>query len=249
MRRRETAKGASRLRVFCISCFRILSRFILSADMLEVLRAAGAGCVDLLFPPRCLTCGALADPFCDGCRAGIRPVDPATGVPPGVTAARCVGYHEDALRKAVLLLKFQRKTALSAPLGELLAAELEPILASWQPDRLIPVPIHWTRRLERGFNQSELLAGEVARRCGLRVERSLKRIRRTPPQVGLGQFERATNLLGAFAVHTLGRPIAGSRVVLVDDVLTTGATLAECAAVLRTARVAEVYAITVSRQL
>lgn len=209
------------------------------------LQEIGAGLMDLLFPPRCLTCGALAEPFCPECRARIRPLAPGMLLPTGVTDTRSVGYHEAVLREAVLQLKFSRKTALAGPLGELLADELEEVASTWQAHALVPVPIHWTRRWERGFNQSELLAGVVAHRCGLPVRSALRRTRATPPQVGLTGAQRATNLRSAFAVDSR-HLLPGGRFILVDDVTTTGATLAECASVLRGAGAAEVFALTVT---
>jgi ComF family protein len=117
--------------------------------------------------------------------------------------------------------------------------------AGWRPDALVPVPIHALRRLERGFNQSELLAGELGRLAGLPVVRALRRTRYTPPQVGRSRAERQTNLLGAFAGDPR-RPVRGARVVLIDDVRTTGGTLSECAGVLRAGGASQVFALTVT---
>lgn len=204
-----------------------------------------AGLVDLLYPPRCLLCGALATPFCPTCRVGISPVPAGAPVPAGIAGVRTVGYHEGPLREAVLRLKFHRKVALAAPLGELAAAELRPVLTRWRPAALVPVPIHRFRQWERGYNQAELIAEEVGRRCGLPVVPALRRIRATPPQVGRSHGERAVNLRGAFAV-TQSKRVQGARLLLVDDVRTTGATLAECAETLRAAGAAQLYALTVT---
>jgi ComF family protein len=217
----------------------------LAKNILEALCETAGAAADLLFPPRCLTCGALAQAFCAGCRSRVRPLEEDAPVPEETADARSAGYHEGELRRAVLLLKFSRKTALARPLGELLAAELEGVLDAWQPDALVPVPIHWTRRLERGFNQSELIAEAAARRTGVPALPALRRTRRTPPQVGQSRDRRAHNIRGAFAVEPR-RDVAGKRLVLVDDVRTTGSTLAECARVLREADAAEVFALTVT---
>ena len=211
----------------------------------DVLRELGAGLVDLVFPPRCLTCDALADPFCAGCRSEIAAVEPGAPVPAGVADVLSAGYHEKALRKAVLRLKFGRKTALSAPLGALLAGELAKVRETWRPDALTPVPIHWTRQLERGYNQAELLADAVSRELHLPLLPALTRVRRTRHQVGLSREERVANPKGTFAAVSR-IPVKGLRIVLVDDVRTTGATLSECASVLRTAGAAETYAVTVT---
>jgi competence protein ComFC len=217
---------------------------LLNPEM-DIVKGLTAAAVDLLYPPRCLACDALAEPFCCRCRAAIRPVGEDGPLPLGIDSAAAAGYHEGPLRHAVLRLKFDRKVVLARPLGELIAAAVETRRAEWQPDVLVPVPIHWTRRLERGFNQSELLALEVSRRCNLPRLAALKRIRPTPRQTGLSGDVRRENLRGAFAAVP-DVPVAGLRVVLLDDVRTTGATLEECAAALRTAGAAAVFAATVS---
>jgi ComF family protein len=211
--------------------------------MLAAFHKLGAGLTDLLFPPRCLTCGDLAPVFCAACRATVRRPGAEALVPLDLTDARSLGYHEERLRDAVLRLKFGGKTALAAPLGELLAAELEPLLPAWRPHALVPVPVHWSRRLERGFNQAELLARAAGRRCRLPALPALRRTRRTRPQVGLTDRERAANVVGAFAASA---PVTDRRLVLIDDVRTTGATLSECARTLLAAGAAAVYALTVT---
>lgn len=208
-----------------------------------MLRDLSASLVDLLFPPKCLTCGALAEPFCRECRAAV---EPAHGLapPPGVGAIRSAGYHDGPLRRAVLRLKFERKVALVSPLAMLLVEELELVRDRWTPDALAPVPLHWMRRLERGFNQSGLLAEELGKRSGLPVAPALRRVRSTGHQVGRSAEERALGIRDAFTA----RPewVRGKRLVLVDDVWTTGATVGECAAVLRRAGAAEVFVLTVT---
>jgi ComF family protein len=112
---------------------------------------------------------------------------------------------------------------------------------------LVPVPLHPRRRRERGFNQSELLATELARRTGLRVApAALVRRRDTSPQAGLTAAARRANVAGAFAVRQRAR-VSGRPVVLVDDVFTTGATARGCARVLREAGASEVRVLTVAR--
>jgi ComF family protein len=147
----------------------------------------------------------------------------------------------------VLRLKFSRKSALAVSLGDLLAEALRAELPGWTPDLLVPVPIHWRRGWDRGFNQSELLAQRVQRRLGIPAVNALRRTRYTPPQLGLTRGQRATNLQGAFIPVRADRVI-GQRVVLVDDVWTTGATLAECAQILIAAGATAVYALTVSHE-
>lgn len=210
-------------------------------------REIGAGFLDLLFPPVCSVCDEPGEAFCDACRTQIREVPPDAEPIEGLEVAS-LGLHEGPLRTAVLQLKFGRRTRLARPLGELLGALLETRGERWIPDALVPVPMHWTRRLERGFNQSELLASWAGRTAGIPVARALRRVRRTRPQVGLSGAERRRNLRDAFRAAPGGR-LAGLRLVLVDDVCTTGTTLRLCAATLRRAGAAEVFALTCSREL
>lgn len=213
--------------------------------MWDVLREVGNGLLDLLYPPRCLLCDGLDDPFCLACQGEIEPLEPGAPIPRGVADVRSVGYHSGPLQSAVLHLKFRRKVALARPLGELLARELKPALPAWRPDAIVPVPIHTFRQWERGYNQAELIARVVGRECGVPVAEALRRTRATPPQVGRTRAQRAVNLRGVFAVAR-AKQVHGARLVLLDDVRTTGATLAECAATLREAGAAEVYALTVT---
>lgn len=110
----------------------------------------------------------------------------------------------------------------------------------------MPVPLHWRRRLERGFNQSELLAEAVARRYGQRPVHAIRRRRHTEAQAGLSNAGRRTNVAGAFAVVRKDA-VAGRRIILVDDVMTTGATAAACARALKRAGAQRVVLITLAR--
>lgn len=199
--------------------------------------------LDLLFPPRCLTCGALAPPFCDACRAEIRPAPEPLPAPYPAAALHCVGLHGGSLRRAVLRLKYDHRTALAAPLAGLLA---EALARTGVPpaDGIVPVPLHWTRRLERGFNQSELLAARLARHLGVPVVPALRRLRPTRAQARLGAGARAQNVAGAFRARTGALP--GPALLLVDDVCTTGGTLVACAEALLSAGARRVTAVTVT---
>jgi competence protein ComFC len=207
----------------------------------ETLDQFGAGILDLVYPPKCLTCGAMAEPFCAACAAAIAPAEDL--VPPGaILDIRSAGYHEGPLREAVLRLKFGRKLALVTPLAELLGDSVD---REWRPDALVPVPDHWTRRLGRGYNQAELLARQLGRLLETPVEIALRRVRHTGQQIGHGAVERSQRLRGAFDLHPKAS-VSGRRVLLVDDVWTTGATLGECSTVLQQAGASAVYAVTVT---
>lgn len=206
------------------------------------IRALGAGLLDLLFPPRCFACAAYGAAFCAACRARIEPAQPIPA-PPGLAEIAAAGSHSGVLRQAVLELKFSARLALVEPLGELIAEVIAERWDDWQPQALVPVPIHWTRRLWRGFNQSDLLCGAAARRQGVRMCEALVRTRRTPPQVGRSAEQRRANVQAAFRVRDA---FAHRRVVLIDDVCTTGATLGACAAALRRAGAERIYAVTVT---
>lgn len=194
-----------------------------------------AALADLVYPAarECLCCGGPADgpgrPLCPACLADLArsgPLVAGEGPFPGRTVA--VGPYEGSLREAVHRLKFSGWTFLGPFLGGLLA-EATGRAGLWGADLVVPVPLHPRRLAERGFNQSALLGATVARAFGARLEpRLLSRTRATRSQVELGPEERGRNVRGAFRVRCPGR-VTGARVLLVDDVLTTGATAGECA--------------------
>ncbi len=217
----------------------------------DLTRELAAGVVDIVYPPKCLTCDALAEPFCDVCIEQIEPFVDSVPIPEGCEDARCVGLHTGPLRDAVLALKFSRKTALAEPLAWLLMNEMRrrPAWPGESLGVLVPVPVHWTRRLERGFNQAELLSVALGNASGIPVWDGLIRTRRTPPQVGRNRAERVEALRGLFAVRSNAPDLAGRSVILIDDVHTTGATLAEGARALRAAGAAEVRALTLTCEL
>lgn len=182
----------------------------------------------------CPRCGRpeLATPGpCLGCR----------DAPPPWNAAHSVGPYAGPLRDLILLLKHGRRDELAPPLAGLLEETFR--AAGWpQPAAVVAVPMHWWRRLRRGFNQAELLARALAARLGVPNCAPLRR-RAAAPQVGRVRSDRLRLSARAFKVL---RPVRGS-VILVDDVLTTGATAAACTRTLRQAGASEVRILTLAR--
>ncbi|RLC67526.1 MAG: ComF family protein [Chloroflexi bacterium] len=217
---------------------------------------------DLVFPPRCVGCRQAGVWLCTECLSQISRVEPpfcvrcGDAVHAGGLCARCrtsplqielirsVFYFEGVLRKAMHWFKYRGRTVLAEPLGELMAAYWTqhpmPI------DVVVPVPLHAARLRERGYNQAALLAHEMARRVGLTVdERVLLRQRATAPQVELDAEQRKENVQQAFRCS--GNGLKGRRVLLIDDVCTTGATLEACAIALYDGGAREVRALTLAR--
>jgi ComF family protein len=188
--------------------------------------------LDTLFPPRCLLCGQPAAgalvPACAGCLADLPWVSPVSSGPPvlgsfgSVLSALKYEYPVDRLIAAA---KFGRQVPVARRLGELLALRM-PALPD-PPDAVVPVPLHWRREATRGFNQAEEIARALCHTRGWPMRADLcRRVRPTPEQSGLGAALRRDNLRGAFALSDVRAARACRHVLLVDDVLTTGATAA-----------------------
>lgn len=218
--------------------------------------------IAFLFPPRCVACRARGVWLCDECRPQLpliqAPVCPHCGapvvdgfcptfcarLPRELRALRTAGYFEGPLRQAIHRLKFSGERYLAEPLGELLATAWRQ--APMPVDYILPVPMHPEDQARRGYNQSILLAREAGQLLGVEVlDGVLRKERRTAPQVGLARAERLQNLSGAFVCRDA--TLAGKAVALVDDVTTTGATLAACAQALRAAGVGHVYGLVLAR--
>src|SRR5262249_41865830 len=162
--------------------------------------------------------------------------------------ARAATRYDDVAREALHAFKFGGCRALAAPLGDLIA-ELDRELPTAVPDLLVPVPLHRRRERERGFNQSYLLARRVGHIWNVPVRRDvLQRAVYTVPQTQLSGEARRSNVRTAFVLRHVD-VVAGRRVLLVDDVFTTGSTATACAVCLRKAGAAEVGVLTVARAL
>lgn len=208
--------------------------------------------LDVLFPPRCVGCDAVLVtqhpcPVCPDCVLGMQWINGPVGspdIPLGLfdqLAACCTfsGPIIDALHR----FKYERRTDLARPLGVLLAGAC----GSYHADSvIIPVPLSRRRLRERGYNQAQLLARQLRRTHPMMIApHALRRQRDTRPQVGQERDARLANVRGAFVVHD--RTIMRDRhVILLDDVMTTGATLTACAKALRHAGAASVSALVVA---
>lgn len=157
-----------------------------------------------------------------------------------VVRSRAIGPYHGALREIVHALKYDGRRSLATRLGVMLARAAADVLTD--ADLVVPVPLHRSRRRTRGFNQ----AAEIARHLGLPVKDALRRVRATPSQTDLPAAQRHANVRNAFALRWRAR-VKGRRIVLVDDVSTTGATLEACARVLMDAGAIEVRAVTAAR--
>jgi ComF family protein len=216
--------------------------------------------LDLAFPGVCAGCSVEGDVICAACRpaldarlerpAGV-PIGLPSDVPPPLLQLEWCAAFDGVIRRALHQLKYAGETRLATPLGEAVARRWS--RAGAGGDLLVPVPVHAERRRHRGYDQAELIAAAAARRLGLPMSPLLERARATTAQFDLDRGTRATNVAGAFRLRPGGerlgpRPLDGRWIVLVDDVVTTGATLAACAAPLREAGALGVSAITVARE-
>jgi ComF family protein len=213
--------------------------------------------LDLAFPPVCAGCHREGEALCEVCR---RPLDCRRGLPPGValglpsTTPLPLLQHEwcapyaGTVRAAVRGLKYGGERRLAAVLGSAIADRWRE--AGRGGEVLVPVPVHASRRRERGFDQAELIARSASSLLELPVVPALVRTRATARQYSLDRPDRASNVADAFAV--IGAETAGVQdrwVVLVDDVATTGATLVACARALLAGGAACVSAVTVAREM
>ncbi len=200
--------------------------------------------LDFFFPPRCIACGCAGSLFCSACQAAIPFPPPVVEPDSPLLERRATADFGGAIQKAIHALKYKGQRAYAEPLGERLAAELT--RSGWQPTLLTAIPLHEARLQTRGYNQAALLARALARQAGLPFEpTAIRRLRDTRPQVGLGARDRQTNVSGAFGAEI---PIVkDQRVIIVDDVCTTGATLRACATALLEAGAAQVWGLTVAR--
>lgn len=231
-----------------------------------------AACIDLLLPPACILCGQLlptgrnAQSFCQDCLANM----PALGAarctccaqpfpnassnhlcgtclkrPPAFAMVHAAGLYQNSIKDAVQRLKYRNQLTLAKPLGNLLGKTVKAAASNFAPDCIIPVPLHPDRLRQRGYNQ----ALEVARPIALLMDAPLnlsllQRRRKTHQQQGLTAAERRRNLQNAFILASAAPPL---KVLLIDDVMTTGETVRECSRTLLAGGITEVQVAVVGR--
>ena len=237
----------------------------------DTVRAVLRTALDLALPPLCPACrepvegqalcpacwsklSFITRPYCE--RLGIPFVyDPGPGIlsmeaiadPPAYQRARAAVRFDEILRALVHALKYSDRLDLAPMMGRWISHAGRELLA--EADALVPVPLHWRRLWTRRFNQSAMLAAAISAQSGVPIATGvLKRVKPTAQQVGLSRTERAANVQGAFRVPPEARgAVAGRRLVLVDDVLTSGATVEGCARALLRAGAANVDVLIFAR--
>ncbi|MDZ4736102.1 MAG: ComF family protein [Rhodospirillaceae bacterium] len=235
-------------------------------------RRFGRAALDLVLPPRCLHCGIpvtgtvalcadcwsqvtfLGPPQCACCgRPFAEPAPPETlcgaclAQRPLYARARAVFRYDDASKGLIIAFKHGDRTDSVPALAQWLARAGETLIED--ADLIVPVPLHWTRLFQRRFNQAAMLALALGRQSGKPVlPDALERRKRTPPQGRSSRDQRRRNVAGAFAVQRKHRPlVADRRVLLIDDVLTTGATIEACSRALLGAGASSIDVLTLAR--
>jgi ComF family protein len=239
----------------------------------DVTSCLWAQLLSVLFPPVCLNCQRLADNdsfdlgLCDTCRSELRPLGRggcsacgrplgAAPLPDGFLCGDCrrrtpaidrflAGWtFEPPFDRVIHGLKYGRLDFLGHQLARDLHSRFDRQLE--EADLVVPVPLHWRRRLSRGYNQAEEIARPLARLLDRPLRRALRRVRATPPQTRLSRRQRESNVSNAFRARGRSR-LADSRVLLIDDVATTGSTLEAAASCLQTAGARSVVALVAGR--
>lgn len=228
--------------------------------------------LDLLFPKKCVGCKKEGSFFCQNCVSNILQTDlvcprceklaiggqthPICQRKFGLDGLWSLGIYQNPLREAIKQLKYGKVKGLAESLVDILVeywAKYQPFVVEQIKQNkgvgwgIIPVPLHWWRGNDRGFNQSSLIGQTLSKKLGLTYLDSLKRIRYTKPQVGLKGKDRHQNIRGAFELDPNYTLSPKPYILLIDDVWTTGSTLRECCYILKRAGAKKVWAITLAR--
>ena len=224
---------------------------VLFPPVCSFCNAAGADSDSLLCPSCVQTIKWVEEPFCSHCgrvAAGLVGHGPIVcgaclAAPPAYGSARYGAYYEAELRKAIIRFKFYGALHQRRPLSHVLIQAFHRHFEGTAFDVIVPVPIHRSRLISRGFNQVVALTEQLSRETGITLDRtSLRKIKETAPQVGLTRAQRIENLRGSMAVV---RPEAlkGKTVLLVDDVATSGATIRETSKILKRAGASHIHCL------
>lgn len=233
-----------------------------------------SGLADILFPPQCPACGTVLTgdregPFCPGCLSTMSftasPLCTSCGLPfpetdggnhlcedcilslPPFSMARSLGKYEAAMLDTIHLFKYHGKISAGEALGRMMAKACYDSLVIENYSLIIPVPLHPEKLRERGFNQSLVLARQISKRFSIPVDfTALRRVVHTEAQVSLSGQQRMANVRGAFEAADRSR-IEGEKVLLIDDVYTTGSTVKECSKILMKSGAKEVAVLTLAR--
>ena len=216
-----------------------------------------AAILETVLPPSCAGCGSFGTALCERCQRALEPAsepdvaflaaDPSALVAGSEVELTVAAFqHEAIARRALQRLKYGGAARLAGPLVRAALPAFDRLLTVSGPATLVPVPVHVTRQRERGYNQALLLAIELGHERQLAVGDVLARPRATSRQHGLDRAARLANLRAAFTFRGGSAP---ARIILIDDILTTGATLEACASVLRQAGTKLVYGFAIAREV
>jgi len=231
--------------------------------MLDLINRGFWGTLDWIYPPVCASCGEPGARLCGECHSKIKFIKGKSCLTCGVsfrgmaddcsvcqtisrpyTAVRNLADYTGVIRECIHALKYENNQGLGVVFSDELAAVV--VAAGWSPDLVVPVPLSRQRMAERGYNQAACLAKPLAARLDIRYHPyGLARTRDTASQVGLSGEDRRRNVTGAF--QAIPEVVAGKKVLLVDDVMTTGSTLEACASALTESGAGAVYCLTLGR--